>query len=118
MRGPAEQCASKYASIYISLSTAPGIIKLMEPEQSKFVAGEMVRAMKALKQGMPKLYISGTKDRLGTKEDIEKLLMDVAEPKEVTYLDGAQHDLAGHEEKVADLLVGFVLRHFPTAAVP
>lgn len=43
----------------------------------------------------PKLFISGTEDQYGPREAVEPVLLRAAEPKEIVWVDGAEHFFQG-----------------------
>ena len=119
MRGPSDTCAIRHADAIISMSTAPNIVKLMrDPVLKATAAQSMIKAFKEMKHGTPKLLLEGTKDRLGPKPEIDKLADAAPPPVEVQWLEGADHALDGFADAAADAVTVFLLKHFPSAAVP
>lgn len=43
----------------------------------------------------PKLFISGTEDQYGPRAAVEPMLMKAAEPKEIVWIEGAEHFFQG-----------------------
>lgn len=59
---------------------------------------------------VPCLFISGTRDPFGTPDELESWTSTIPAPVEHLWLDGARHDLKGHDDAIADATAGFVAR--------
>lgn len=46
--------------------------------------------------GKPKLFVQGTRDQFGTRAAVEAVLAQAAAPKEIVWIEGADHFFAGH----------------------
>ena len=60
---------------------------------------------------VPCLFISGTRDEFGTPDELVAWTATIPAPVEHIWLDGARHDLKGHDARVAELVADFVSRH-------
>ena len=49
----------------------------------------------------PKLFVQGGNDQFGSRENVEKLFASMAEPKNLVFVDGADHFFTGQLEQVA-----------------
>jgi uncharacterized protein len=49
----------------------------------------------------PKLFVQGGHDQFGARENVEKLFSSMAEPKQLVFVDGADHFFTGKLEQVA-----------------
>jgi len=59
---------------------------------------------------VPCLFISGTKDEFGTRDELESWTATIPAPVEHVWLDGARHDLKGRDAEIADAVAAFVDR--------
>ncbi len=59
---------------------------------------------------VPCLFISGTRDPFGTPEELESWTSTIPAPVEHLWIDGARHDLKGHDDTIADAISAFVDR--------
>lgn len=57
---------------------------------------------------VPCLFISGTRDPFGTPEELESWTSTMSAPVEHLWIDGARHDLKGHDDLIADAIAEFV----------
>ncbi len=68
---------------------------------------------------VPKLLISGDRDRIVSVEDFQRLSPQFRAPKDVVALDGADHFLLGREEAIGDLAGSFFAQWLsPPAGAP
>lgn len=58
--------------------------------------------------GVPCLFVSGTRDPFGSPEELERWTATIPAPVEHVWIDGAGHDLRGHDDTVADHITTFV----------
>lgn len=59
---------------------------------------------------VPCLFISGTRDPFGTPEELESWTGTIPGPVEHLWIDGARHDLKGHDDTIATAIGEFVRR--------
>jgi predicted alpha/beta-hydrolase family hydrolase len=59
---------------------------------------------------VPCLFISGTRDPFGTPEELESWTATIPAPVEHLWIDGARHDLKGHDDRIADAIAEFITR--------
>jgi len=59
---------------------------------------------------VPCLFISGTRDEFGTRDELESWTATIPAPVEHVWLDGARHDLKGRDAEIAELVAVFVAR--------
>ena len=57
---------------------------------------------------VPCLFISGTRDPFGTPEELESWTSTIPASVEHLWIDGARHDLKGHDDVIADAIAEFV----------
>ncbi len=48
----------------------------------------------------PKLFVQGTRDQYGSRIAVEKLMGETARPRELIWIEGADHFFAGHLEEL------------------
>jgi len=65
----------------------------------------------------PKLFVSGTRDQYGPKLQIESAVAGAASPKELVWVEGADHFFAGKLDRVQDAIRNWCEAHFLTSAV-
>ena len=56
----------------------------------------------------PKLIIQGTHDQYGSRQRVEELYASLAQPKQIHWVEGADHFFAGHLPEVQEVLSGFL----------
>lgn len=56
---------------------------------------------------VPCLFISGTRDPFGTPEELESWTATIPAPVEHVWIDGARHDLKGHDNTIAEAIAAF-----------
>lgn len=59
---------------------------------------------------VPCLFVSGTRDPFGSPDELERWTATIAAPVDHVWIDGARHDLKGHDDAVAEHIAGFVSR--------
>lgn len=59
---------------------------------------------------VPCLFVSGTRDPFGTPEELESWTSTIPAPVEHLWIDGARHDLKGHDDVIAEAIADFVDR--------
>jgi hypothetical protein len=52
----------------------------------------------------PKLFVHGTEDQFGSREKMEALLLRLAEPKQLTLIEGADHFFHGQWERLTQAI--------------
>jgi len=52
---------------------------------------------------LPKLLINGSRDRIVSVEEFQRLVPQFQEPKEITVIEGADHFFLAREEALGDL---------------
>ncbi len=57
---------------------------------------------------VPCLFVSGTRDPFATPEELESWTATIPAPVEHLWIDGARHDLKGHDDTIADAVERFV----------
>ncbi|MBI4465939.1 MAG: alpha/beta hydrolase [Acidobacteria bacterium] len=57
----------------------------------------------------PKLFVQGTRDQFGARQAVEALVARAAAPKQLVWIEGADHFFAGHLEELRHA----ILEHFP-----
>lgn len=57
---------------------------------------------------VPCLFISGTRDPFGTPDELQHWTATIPAPVEHVWIDGARHDLKGHDDTVAEHVARFV----------
>ena len=65
--------------------------------------------------GMSKLFISGTRDRYGPQSQIEAAMAMAASPKEMVWVEGADHFFVGKLDQVQRAIRNWCEAHFLTA---
>ncbi len=60
----------------------------------------------------PKLFISGTNDQFGPKKQLQEVLHTAAEPKEVVWVDDAEHFFIGKLDRVQSSMRNWLQTHF------
>jgi alpha/beta superfamily hydrolase len=65
----------------------------------------------------PKLFVSGTRDQYGPKQQVESAIEGAALPKELVWVEGADHFFAGKLDRVQDAIRNWCEAHFLTTAV-
>jgi predicted alpha/beta-hydrolase family hydrolase len=58
--------------------------------------------------GVPCLFVSGTRDPFGTPEELEAATSTIPGPVTHHWIDGARHELKGHDEQVAAVVAGWL----------
>jgi hypothetical protein len=64
---------------------------------------------------MPKLFISGTRDQFGPREQVEAAVAAAQPPAELVWIEDADHFFAGKLDKVQDAIRSWVQTRFPRA---
>lgn len=59
---------------------------------------------------VPCLFISGTRDPFGTPEELESWTSTIPSRVDHIWIDGARHDLKGHDDTIADAIHAFIER--------
>ncbi|MFK8024937.1 MAG: alpha/beta family hydrolase [Ilumatobacter sp.] len=57
---------------------------------------------------VPCLFVSGTRDPFGTPDELERWTSTIPARVEHEWIDGARHDLKGHDERIAERVAHFV----------
>lgn len=57
---------------------------------------------------VPCLFISGTRDPFGAPDELESWTSTIPAPIEHLWIDGARHDLKGHDDRIAESIADFV----------
>lgn len=57
---------------------------------------------------VPCLFVSGTRDPFGAPEELESWTSTIPAPVEHLWIDGARHDLKGHDDTIAGAISAFV----------
>lgn len=57
---------------------------------------------------VPCLFVSGTRDPFGTPDELERWTATIPGAVEHVWIDGARHDLAGHDDTIAEHIARFV----------
>jgi uncharacterized protein len=65
----------------------------------------------------PKLFVSGTRDQYGPKAKVESAVAGAASPKELAWIEGADHFFAGKLDQVQDAIRHWCAAHFLLTAV-
>jgi uncharacterized protein len=65
----------------------------------------------------PKLFISGTRDQYGPETKVESVASAAASPKEIVWVEGADHFFAGKLDQVQSAIRNWCDAHFALAAV-
>lgn len=60
----------------------------------------------------PKLFISGTRDQYGPREAVETAVRAAADPKEMVWVEGAEHFFVGKLDQVQDAIKDWVRARF------
>jgi uncharacterized protein len=69
----------------------------------------------------PKLFVQGAKDQFGSRANVEKLYAELVEPKELVFVENADHFFTGHLSEMAVVIDQWLdgtfpeLRHSSTA---
>jgi alpha/beta superfamily hydrolase len=66
--------------------------------------------------GLPKLFISGTRDQYGPKSQVEAVFEQAASPKQLTWVEGADHFFMGQLEAVQRAIVDWCGGNIPDMA--
>jgi hypothetical protein len=61
----------------------------------------------------PKLFVQGTHDEFGSVEQINALLLTIPEPKEVHYIDGADHFFNGKLDELKSAIKEYITTWLP-----
>jgi len=61
---------------------------------------------------VPCLFISGTKDPFGTRDELERWTATIPAPVEHVWIEGKRHDLKGADALIADAVANFVAARF------
>lgn len=56
----------------------------------------------------PKLFVQGAMDEFGSREDLERLVARLKEPKTLKIIEGADHFFEGHLPELAQAVSGFI----------
>ena len=70
------------------------------------------------KCSLPKLFLSGDHDEYAPKEMLEKLMVEVAEPKRFELIEGADHFFAGHLDEMRAAIERWIREVIQPAKVP
>ncbi|HXX71116.1 MAG TPA: alpha/beta fold hydrolase [Candidatus Acidoferrum sp.] len=54
--------------------------------------------------GKPKLFIQGGNDPFGSRENLEALFASVPEPKQLVFIEGADHFFLGHLDEISTVM--------------
>ena len=63
----------------------------------------------------PKLFVSGTRDQYGPRTQVESAVAGAAPPKELVWIEAADHFFAGKLDRVQDAIRNWCEAHFLTA---
>jgi len=66
--------------------------------------------------GKPKLFISGTRDQYGPQAKVEEVKASAASPKEIVWIEGADHFFAGKLDHVQHAIREWCVAQFSLAA--
>jgi alpha/beta superfamily hydrolase len=58
--------------------------------------------------GKPKLFVQGSLDEFGSKEDLERFVARLSEPKALKVIEGADHFFEGHLPELAQAVSDFI----------
>jgi alpha/beta superfamily hydrolase len=61
----------------------------------------------------PKLIVQGTRDQYGRREDVQAVFDSLPDPKQIHWVEGAQHFFLGRLEEVRDAIHNFLLEIVP-----
>ncbi len=64
----------------------------------------------------PKLIVQGTRDPFGPQKEVEELFASLTEPKQLRWIEGADHFFTGRLDEVQSALRSFLLETFPELA--
>jgi alpha/beta superfamily hydrolase len=64
----------------------------------------------------PKLFISGTRDQYGPKQQVEAVFANASAPKQLVWIEGADHFFMGRLEEVQRAIVSWCRTNFPGVA--
>jgi len=64
----------------------------------------------------PKLFVSGTRDQYGPTLQVESAVAGAVSPKELVWIEGADHFFAGKLDRVQDAIRNWCEAHFLTSA--
>jgi alpha/beta superfamily hydrolase len=56
----------------------------------------------------PKLFVSGSRDQFGPKQELESLVSSLAEPKKLVIIEGGDHFFAGRLKEMREVIEGWV----------
>jgi hypothetical protein len=65
---------------------------------------------------MPKLFISGTLDQYGPREQVESVVVHAAQPSQLVWVEGADHFFVGRLDEAQRAIVQWSETSFPTVA--
>jgi uncharacterized protein len=68
--------------------------------------------------GIPKLFISGTRDQYGPRTQVESVVTQAAPPKELVWVEDADHFFVGRLGEVQNAITGWCNTNFLNVAVP
>jgi alpha/beta superfamily hydrolase len=63
--------------------------------------------------GKPKLLLQGANDQFGTRENVEKLFNTLPEPKELVFVENADHFFTGHLDEMAAAIDAWLTKTHP-----
>jgi len=66
----------------------------------------------------PRLFVQGGNDPFGSRANLEAVFATLPEPKELVFVDGADHFFAGQFEKAGEAISAWLTKHFPLAVFP
>ncbi len=78
---------------------------LPSADEAARVKAEQQRDVAALPSGVPKLFVSGERDRMGPEAELAALCQLAQPPSRVERVGGAKHNFEEHEDEAAELLV-------------
>jgi predicted alpha/beta-hydrolase family hydrolase len=70
---------------------------------------EKLRVEHLVNIDVPCLFISGTKDPFGTREEMERWTATIPAPVEHVWIEGKRHDLKGADAQIAEATAAFVI---------
>ena len=63
----------------------------------------------------PKLFIQGGADQFGSRENLDRLLAGVPQPRQVVYVEDADHFFTGKLDQVNPALSAWLAEHYPAS---
>ena len=61
----------------------------------------------------PKLFLQGANDQFGSRENVEKLFDTLPEPKELVFVEKADHFFTGHLDEMAAAIDAWLIKTHP-----